>query len=250
MDIAEKVLQLKKDFDDVYKAGQESGGGGDYEQGYEDGYEAKEAEGGYERYASHFKIKSFNLFGKKEVVLNLDNATTLDGLISITQGYNTGLQNTVVEHLTINCPNQVQVFQMMLNYDNLNRDYALKRLTFNVDTQKGTHFSYFIRNTMALEVIDGTPLDFSSVTANLSPFLSLSALKEVRFKENTIKVNLDIHYSPDLSAETRQSIVDGFADMTGQTTITLTVHKTVYEKMVADGQDALLTAKNITLVQA
>ena len=42
MNIAEKVLQLKQDFDDVYVAGKAAGGGsGDYDQGYEDGKQAE-----------------------------------------------------------------------------------------------------------------------------------------------------------------------------------------------------------------
>ena len=91
-------------------------------------------------------------------------------------------------------------------------------------------------------------LDFSEVTGNINvPFTYSFALIEVRFKALTISKALDISPCSALSNDSIQSLVDGYADMTGQTSPTLTVHKTVGGKMT-DAQKATLTAKNVTLV--
>ena len=80
-----------------------------------------------------------------------------------------------------------------------------------------------------------------------SAFYGCRALEEIEFKQCTISKSIDFGDSPNLSETATQSIVDGFADMTGQTAITLTVRKTVGEKMTPT-QKATLTAKNVTLV--
>lgn len=89
-------------------------------------------------------------------------------------------------------------------------------------------------------------LDLSQMTDPLNMFSGCTSLVHVRFKPLTISSSLDFSTSPNLSADSTQSIVDGFADMTGQTAITLTVHKTVGEKMTPT-QKATLSAKNVTL---
>lgn len=98
----------------------------------------------------------------------------------------------------------------------------------------------------SLEEIIGA-IDFSNVLGCLSCFNLMDALREIRFVPGTIKCNFTMPDSPNLSADSIQSIVDGFADMTGQAAINLTVHRTVGRKMT-DEQKAKLTAKNVTLV--
>jgi hypothetical protein len=74
-------------------------------------------------------------------------------------------------------------------------------------------------------------------------FLYADALRELRVVPLSIKVNFPINYSPNLSPETIQSIIDGLTDLTGQTAQTLTFHKDVGAKLT-DEQKATITAKN------
>ena len=91
-------------------------------------------------------------------------------------------------------------------------------------------------------------LDFSEVTGNIDiPFNNVSALVEVRIKRGTLYKTISFPNSPLLSADSIQSIIDGLADLTGQTAQTLTFHKTVGNKLT-EAQKATITAKNWTLV--
>ena len=84
MATADLITQLKQDFDDVYAAGKAAGGGSGED---------------YLQYAKAVQFNSLNDFGKAEVELNLDNATTLTDLIRTASG---ATPNNTVEHLTIN----------------------------------------------------------------------------------------------------------------------------------------------------
>lgn len=90
-------------------------------------------------------------------------------------------------------------------------------------------------------------IDCSLLTSTINVFVNMQKLEDVALVPNTLKIGISFSGSPELSDESVQSIVDGFADMTGQTAITLTVHKTVGAKMT-DEQKATLTSKNVTLV--
>ena len=89
-------------------------------------------------------------------------------------------------------------------------------------------------------------LDFSSATTVVAMFNYCSGLKKVRFKANTLSLSISFLQSPLLSTESIQSIVDGYKDMTGQTSPVLTLHPDVREKLT-DTQIATLTSKNVTI---
>ena len=72
------------------------------------------------------------------------------------------------------------------------------------------------------------------------------ALKEIRFT-GTINSNLSFDKSNLLSAQSVQSILDALKDRTGLTSLTLTLHKDVGEKLTNE-QKAAITAKNWILV--
>lgn len=242
MSIAEKVLQLKQDFDNVYKAGQESGGGsGDYEQGYEDG---KNSVVQFERYADEIRFYDLNLFGTEEIVLNLDNARSLEALFYA----GPAVENKTVKHITVNCPNQIRSLRDSFCGASM-YDTTLEHITLNVDTSKCQWWYRTFVRMYALKIIDGTPLNPISVNDNgfMSVFQSCSELQEVRFVANSILHGISFSSSSKLSDLSIQSIIDGLADFTGGTARTLTVHKTVGEKLT-DEQKATITAKNWTLV--
>lgn len=90
------------------------------------------------------------------------------------------------------------------------------------------------------------PFDLSSVnSSNANTLLSRCPyLKEVRFVPNTIRWNFSNAYSPLLSAESIQSIVDGLA--TVETAQTLTLHADVKAKLTQTQLDTI-TNKNWNL---
>lgn len=203
-------------------------------------------------YCTHIEFAVLNYFGTPEVTLNLPEVKNMEYLcqMPITQANG----NTTVEHITINCPYQVASARCLFGADGGNiYDTKLKRITLNVDTSKCTSFYNAFKNVRVLEVIDGTPLDLSSVIGtNAYPSLNgmfdfAYALKEVRFVEKTIKRNISFAQCGDLSDLTVQSAIDGLADLTGGTARTLTLHATVGGKLT-DEQKASITAKNWALV--
>lgn len=96
--------------------------------------------------------------------------------------------------------------------------------------------------SMSVEI----PLDLSNNTAT-STFANASSIKYFRVAPGCIKVTQNIGSAYLLDDGTIQSIVDGLADLTGQTAQTLTLHATVGAKLTQAQKDAV-SAKNWTLV--
>lgn len=88
--------------------------------------------------------------------------------------------------------------------------------------------------------------ELSEVSQVNQMFNKCYALQEVGFKAQTLSLSLSFGNSSKLSDESIQSIVDALADMTEQTSPTLTLHATVGAKLT-DEQKAAATAKNWTL---
>lgn len=217
----------------------------DYEQGYEDG---KNSVVDCLPFLTTARFYSMNDFGKSMLELNLYRLTDLGSLFYESENSDETRVNKTVEHLTINSG---QITGMYASFSCGNySDTTLKRLTLNIDTSKCTGYYQTFRGRNALEVIDGTPLDFTSATTANNTFLNCINLAEVRFVPNAIKVNISLGSSANLSVDTTRSIIDGLADLTGAATQTLTVHSTVYQKIVDNGWDVEITAKNWTLVKA
>ena len=91
-----------------------------------------------------------------------------------------------------------------------------------------------------LEEIDS--LTLVKVPSLLRIFSGCSKLRHIGF-QGSIDVDLSISAAPELDEETRQSIVDCLKDLTGLEKQTLTLHKTVGEKLTGK-QKADIAAKN------
>lgn len=239
MSIAEKLTTIAENVQKVYEAGK-SAGGGDYDQGYEDG---KNSVVEFTRYMTQALAIKRGLLEHKDVVINLDRATTLYNLFNTAN-----VENKYVEHITVNCPNKVTRADNAFCAQTPD-DTVLKHITLNADISQATTTINLFRGCKALEIIDGTPLDFSS-TNSMNIFNACKSVKEFRVVKNSIKLSFAAYYFEDLSVETIQSIIDGLADLTDSDTQTLTVHANVYDKIIANGWDTLITAKNWTLVSA
>lgn len=88
--------------------------------------------------------------------------------------------------------------------------------------------------------------DFSGCINVNNCFLRCDSLESVRFKPETIKSAVSFASSPNLTAATIQSIIDGLTDLSGGTAQTLTLHATVGAKLT-DAQKAAASAKNWTI---
>ena len=215
-----------------------------YDKGYEEGFNSAPLD--WAVATTVFRVPNLNLIGRKEVVLNIPLLTNLQNTFEQTT------LNETVEHITVNgsldgtITNVAYMFAIATSIANTSEDTTLKHITLNLDLSKSTNYGRTFYQLAALEVIDGNPLDFSSATTTSNVFNGCRALKKFRVVPLSIKVNIKINFSSELSPETRQSIIDGLADLTGQTTQTVTFHSTVGAKLT-DEQKATITAKNWTL---
>lgn len=196
----------------------------------------------YIEYVASCKFDNLNLFNKSEVELNLSNAYDL---VSICQQK---VLNKTVEHIIVNCPNQVTNIASMFYAQIATKDFetTLKHITINVDTTKATYTTTMFYLLRGLEVIDGIPIDLTSSSGINTAFGHCSALIEIRFKECSIYKNISFSDSSLLSNVSTQSIIDGLADLTGGTAQTITLHKDVKAKLTEE-QIATITSKNWTL---
>lgn len=213
----------------------------DYDQGYEDG---KNSLIPFEQYAVNIRFENLNLFGEEEIVLNLDNGTSLESLYSPTLNN----VNKTVKHITVNCPNKISSLRQSFCGSAV-YDRTLEHITLNVDTSLCQWWWQTFLRMNVLKIIDGTPLNLISVNNNgyVQVFQGCNELQEVRFVANSIKLSISFANCSNLSTETIQSIIDGLADLTGGTAQTLTLHATVGSKLT-DEQKATITAKNWELV--
>lgn len=239
MSIATEIQRLQTAKADIKSAIEEKGV--EVGEGTIDTYAEKIGEissgGGidYLKYAKAYQFATMEGL-PEEVVVNFENATTLQNLIS-------DFKVTNVKKLTINCQKPITNMARMI----YNGDKSFEHITINVDTSKCGTFNQCFHGMPNLKIIDGTPLDFSSSSANGNMFLYDNALEEVRIANESIKKSIQFNHCSLLSDTTIQSIIDGLADLTGGTAQTLTLHSTVGAKLTEE-QKATITAKNWELV--
>lgn len=101
-------------------------------------------------------------------------------------------------------------------------------------------------NCYSLQEIKGD-LDYSEcASSSIIAFGNTWALKEVRFKQGTVKVSLNISSTGVLTDESIQSIIDGLADLTDGTAQTLSLHADV-KAALSEEQLVSITQKNWTV---
>lgn len=261
--LQESITQAIADFDDIQVAIEEQGvevpQGTDtkeygnlirsiqgyakgFEQGLEQGFEdGKNSVVDIGEYCTSIRFDNLNYFGRNEITLNLNKVTSFDNMLQAS------ITNTTVEHIIINSPNKITGMHSFIGGDATTKGNVLKHLTLNVDTQNAVRWGSCFRYAQNLEIIDGMPLDFSSASTASGGFsnviVNCYALKEVRFAPNSLKLSLSLSNSNLLSTESIQSIIDGLADLTGQTAQTLGFHANVILKLT-DEQWEQINNKN------
>lgn len=193
----------------------------------------------YLLYANSVQFANPNLFNKKVVTLDLPMATDYTKMFAVS------VQNTTIEHLIVNGRTDGTITNATSAFEAATTSPNLKRLTLNCDFSKSTSMAYFISRWSQLEIVDGIPIDFSGTTTGIQT-LNLAKLVEMRIAPVSIKAKIGFYYSPNLSDETIQSIIDGLADLTGQTAQTITLHADVKSKLT-DTQLTTITSKNWNL---
>lgn len=127
-------------------------------------------------------------------------------------------------------------------------NYAVRKIDlseFNITITNG--YNTFML-AQALEEIIGELAFTPGVNPNTGDmFFGCYALKEIRFKKETIAYGIWFGSCDKLSDESIQSIIDGLADLTGATAQTMTLHTTVGAKLT-EAQKENIAAKNWTLV--
>jgi len=196
-----------------------------------------------------------------------------EDLLSHVTGLNSAFEGAVFPEgyeLTLNVPKLSKGMGRVISYAKNLKRFTVKGNTKNV----AMDCQYGFRGGNMLEVVDFSELgdgglkptymngafsanqklisilgeiDFSEAANVASSFEDCFELREIRFKEGTLKKSLSIVSSSKLSDDSIQSIIDGLADLTGGTAQTLTFGPTVGGKLT-EAQKAAATAKNWTLV--
>ena len=185
------------------------------------------------------RFNNLNIFGKSEVVLDLDNVITLNAFYTISN--NGGIKNETVEKLTLNCNKPITDMYKAFIGEVGTSDKKLKTLVLNIDTSQNENLTNGFLGMEALETIDGTPLDFSSCTGLNQPFRNCAALVNVKVVENTIKISFSINYSKNLSVESAKSIILGLANYAGtdkELTYTVSFSSETKAALEAEGNTA------------
>lgn len=207
---------------------------GDYNQGFEDG---KSSVKNPLEMASGL-IQTF--YGVTfptdyELKLNVPNTTSINSCFN----GSLNLKKLIIEGNVNNNP--IDLHRMVYGGSRATlEEIDFSNFNLNVET-----LNQAFNNCVSLKRILGM-FDLTNTTSVNNSFGNCLVLEEVRFKGNSIFLSISFSSSSTLSDESIQSIIDGLADLTGQTAQTLTVHKTVGEKLT-DTQKATITAKNWTL---
>lgn len=132
----------------------------------------------------------------------------------------------------------------------VNNSESLRNLPV-LDTRSRKNINYYIYGNTNLKTIEKVILkDDGSQGFNDYSFTQNPKLEDIVF-EGVIGKSVSFKDSPLLTDTSQDSIITALKDYSGTTTSPiLTVHTTVYNRMVELGKDALITAKNWVLAKA
>lgn len=210
-----------------------STGGGDYDQGYED---SKNSVGNLLEYATALTKTFYDAIFPDgyELTLDLPNTTNLENSFQNASG----MEKVIIKGNINNNP--INMYGAFRNCRTI-KTVDLTNLSSPISSM-GMAFYY----CTALNEILGE-LDLSPAPNFTNTFPFCSNLVTITPKEKSINASISFSSCSKLSDLSIQSIVDGLADLTGDTAQTLTLHATVGAKLT-DEQKATITAKNWTLV--
>ena len=221
---------------------------GGYERGYESGFvDGVASVANYLPCSSTARFGNLNLFGRSDVIINMPLLSTAASMFR-RAAHTAEYLNRTVEHITINSESQPEsVAEMFYQVNLLDSQDVLTHITINFDTSKATAAYNMFAGVVNLEIVDGKPLNLSSVTADTTNLYVGSKLSYIRFVPNSIKKSLNVSGSKSLTSESVQSIIDGLVNVKGQTTQRVMFHQDVVNRLTAE-QILAIQSKNWTYV--
>ena len=226
MSIADKLTAIAEDQQRVYDAGFDAG---QAQGGYGEGYEQGKIDGDVSKYASVIRFRDSTFPDGYELTVHCDQTTELP-----TFGGTTGLKKVV-----LHCRTDKRYNSVNLLYPNA----SVETVVFANGVKLSTASYFAVNCTSLVSMLGG--IDLTDIQ-NDNLFVGCTNLVDVEFVPLTITHNKSFNKSYKLSDASIQSIIDGLADLTGQTTQTLTLHADVGARLTEE-QKASATAKNWTL---
>lgn len=147
--------------------------------------------------------------------------------------------NSLTKEITLKLSNEIKSMTRLL-YGSL-WNWSVEIINIDFNTSKAGSFRQIINYFGNCKTINGV-LDFSNATDVTGIFNAMNRIVDVRFAKETLKLSISMQ-SAYLSDESIQSIIDGLADLTGQTAQTITFHPDVKNKLTEE-QIASVTSKN------
>lgn len=230
MSIAEKLITIAENEERVYESGKKAA--------YDRFWDTFQRNGSLVNYENGFGGRGWTAetFRPK---YNMKPTTaymmfrSFEGMLDLVEH----LKNLGVTLDFSNCTN----FQYFFQWSNITRIGEV-----DMRQAKGSTSGMFAY-ALYLHTIDLLKVAETNTTMNI--FDMCSALQNITI-EGVVAANIGFGGSPMLSDASVDSIIAALQDRNGTSTLTFTVHKDVYARMVASGKDALVTAKNWTLVSA
>lgn len=175
----------------------------------------------------------------EDIVLHLERATSIANMFDLKMIS----CNKITIYISNLCTTMYRAFGRSSS-----SNQKVKEIVIIGDTSNIISYAQAFEGKQLLERVVGE-FNFINATSINNTFNQCYALQEFYPVPNTIKLSLSFAHSPNLSDATIQAIIDGLADLTGQTAQTLTVHEDVEARM-SEEQKATITGKNWTLVVA
>lgn len=209
----------------------------DHEQGFEDGKNSL--------YPNNISLYDFRTFKGESIEIENESvfAYTLSfALISATNGFCRG--NTNLKSVIAMFPNAKFGRHAFNGCTNL--EYVKIDTSGFADEGNATAFNNMFSNCPKLKRIDGVINGSKCDLGTDNPFNNSNAIEYIAFAPFSIVKRIDLAGQAALTNEGIQAVIDGLADLTGQTAQTLSLNNSVGKKLT-DEQKATITAKNWTL---
>ncbi|MBE5922045.1 MAG: hypothetical protein E7269_04745 [Lachnospiraceae bacterium] len=219
--------------DGGFERGYEQG----YNKGYDEGYANGESESGGNiwQYVATVSFAGIKFPDDYELVLKLPSLT--DSISSMIRGAGGLKKIKLIASVTKYAVNMWHAFSGVSTVETID-------LTEFYCEKIGRFESAFASDVALSEILG--QLNLTTATNLAQAFNRTVKLVTVSFVEKSIFLDISFADSPLLSTESIQSIIDGLADLTGQTAKTLTLHTEVKAKLT-DEQIATITSKNWNL---
>lgn len=241
-EINNKTSLIKSNVPKVYEAGQNAGGGADYDEAYDEGYQAGYTDG-QESVPNHlyYAKKTNAIYTGSVFPENFEFMARIKECTDYGYMFNNcrNLKSVKIISETQDTVLDMTAFCSIAS----NGTPTLELVDFTEFNKKFDDIFNLFQYQKKLKTVLGE-IDLSPCTRTTNAFRENQALEEIRFKAGTIPISIHFSASPLLSATSIQSIIDGLA--TVETAQTLTLHKNI---VLTDEQKATISSKGWTLAQ-